>query len=113
MRCKNPRETRNLFKIFPLHLQKRMASPASQEHYARAIAAHGHGRTEALTSEEQRLRERAECTPADPYAIAAYGRFLKNKMGLTTEGERWQRRAVEAVALKLSPTIISMEAYFS
>jgi hypothetical protein len=88
-----------------------MASLASQDHYA--IAAPGHGRMEALASEEQRLRERAERAPADPYAIAAYGRFLKNKMGKKKEGESWQRRAVEIVALKLSPTISLMESYFS
>ena len=101
-----------------------MASLASQDQYQtqnleaigqpqQVIAVHGHGRMEALASEEQRLRERAERAPADPYAIAAYGRFLKNKMGKKKEGESWQRRAVEIVALKLSPTISLMESYFS
>jgi len=66
----------------------------------------------SLASEEQRLRERAERAPADPHAIAAFGRFLKHKMGLPEEGERWQRRAVEAVAQRLSPTLTPMEAYF-
>lgn len=66
---------------------------------------------EALRAEEERLRERAE-NSGDPYAMAAYGRFLKNKLGDAVNGARWERRAVEFVASKLSPNVTTMERYF-
>lgn len=66
---------------------------------------------DALRAEAERLRERAERSN-DPYAMSAYGRFLKNKLGDVANGARWERRAVEAVAARLSPNVTAMESYF-
>ena len=59
-----------------------------------------------MNSEAERLKERM---PADPFAMACYGRFLQNKVGDAVARQRWQHRAVEAVAEKLSPTVTVME----
>lgn len=58
------------------------------------------------------MKARAEGKPSDPFAMACYGRFLQDKMGDTVNGQRWKRRAVEAVAEKLSPNVTVMETYF-
>lgn len=49
-------------------------------------------------SEEDRLRLLAEQTPSDPYAMAAYGRYLKHKKGDALNGNRWEQRALELLA---------------
>jgi hypothetical protein len=38
---------------------------------------------------------------------------LKNKLGDVVNGTRWERRAVEFVASKLSPNVTAMESYFN
>lgn len=65
-----------------------------------------------VASEVERLRVKAESVPADPRAMAAYARFLKYKVGDGTNGDLWQRRATEALAAKLSPTLAKTETYF-
>ena len=64
-------------------------------------------------SEEDRLRLLAEQTPSDPYAMAAYGRYLKHKKGDALNGNRWERRAVELLASRLSSPMHPMERYYS
>ena len=63
-------------------------------------------------SEEERLRELAEQTPCDPFAMAAYGRFLKKK-GDAFNGIRWERKAVEVLSSRLISPVYPMERYFS
>ena len=48
--------------------------------------------------EEDRLRLLAKQTPSDPYAMAAYGSYLRYKKGDALNGNRWEQRALELLA---------------
>mmetsp|Transcript_47038 Transcript_47038/g.96197 ORF Transcript_47038/g.96197 Transcript_47038/m.96197 type:complete len:85 (-) Transcript_47038:138-392(-) len=65
----------------------------------------------AKEAELQRLRQDAEAANADHNAMIAYSRFLQFKCNDEANAYKWKRRAVEALASKLSPNVTQMVSY--